>query len=137
MAENVAIRIRKTRPLTVLLSEILSTPIPIELQRLLSGRRADGSRKKGRPRSGTLHALPENATFADALVLALLAKALSGDVQAQKLCFVYIEGLPQRTIAYASTNASTDSTLVIEKLNAMFSPRDALPDHGKTDPAHV
>lgn len=122
-------RLRKTRPLTSLLDDLLSMQVPENMRRKLAGLRADGARKKGRPKKGTLE-LPPNSTFGSALVMSLVCRALAGDVAAQKLCFYLVEGIPVKTVPYSSVaNVALNSEEMLAKLQLLFSrPTDgALP----------
>jgi hypothetical protein len=97
--------LRKSKPLTALLAQLLACEVPEPMRRKLAGLRADGARKKGRPKKGTIELSPK-ATFGDAIVLSLVCRALSGDVFASKLIWNCIEGLPQRSILFQGNIAA-------------------------------
>ena len=124
-----ALKIRRTKPLTILLNDLLAMQVSEPMRRRLAGLRIDtGQKKRGRPKKGSLE-LPPNSTFGSALVLALVTRALTGDTMACKLVVHMIEGLPTRSIQFSASSAdSLDSSIILEKLQKLFSPRPAAPE---------
>jgi hypothetical protein len=107
--------------MTSLLAEILATRIPENLRKKISGLRSDGSRRRGRPRKGSVD-LPQGATFADAVCMVLIARAISGDTVALTKIFTIMEGHAPRAVPFfnpASMAGPDEATL--SRLLALFS----------------